>query len=75
MVRAGKGNEMTLLDRFKKDHPDMNPDEAVFGYCPEDFGYNRPNTGCDAIMEPDGEWGGCESCWNQEEADSGGQNP
>ena len=63
---------MTLLDRFKKDHPDMNPDEAVSGYCPEDFGYNRPDIECYAIQTPDGEWAGCEACWNQEEKNEEG---
>ena len=66
---------MTLLDRFKKDHPDLDTDEAVLQFCPEDFGYNRPNMGCDAMITPAGTWAACDACWNQEEADDGGQNP
>ena len=55
---------MTLLDKFKEDHPDTDPDEAVFAFCPEDFGYTRPHEEC--CLAAGYSMSACEHCWAQE---------
>ena len=70
MVRAGKGSKMTILEKFKADHPGMPTEFTVKAFCPEDFGYNRPNAVC--CMTSSMKLSDCEKCWAQEYREEGG---
>lgn len=53
----GGGEIMTYKEKAQQEHPEINPIDLVYFYCPEDLGYNDPDN-CAGLM--------CTKCWDRE---------
>ena len=54
---------MTLLQKFKELHPELNADRTITNNCPEDFKLE------DGISFDECDKMNCTSCWNREYVD------
>ncbi len=55
---------MTLLEKAKQEHPELDEGKIVTWMCPCDFGYEKMEDGCNAAAG-DYEKKTCWECWNR----------
>ena len=56
---------MTLLEKAKQEHPELDEEKLVTWMCPCDFGYEKMEDGCNAAAGDD-EKKTCWECWNRQ---------
>ena len=60
---------MTLLEKAKQEHPELDEEKLITWMCPCDLGYERLPDGCEqegAVQEI------CRECWNRQADAAGG---
>ena len=55
---------MTLLEKAKQEHPELDEDKLVTWMCPCDLGYESMPDGCNQMAASGIE--ACRVCWNRE---------
>lgn len=58
---------MTLLEKCRAEHPELDEEKIVTWMCPCDLGYERLPDGCEQMAVDGAE--ACVRCWNREAGD------
>lgn len=61
---------MTLLEKARQEHPELDEEKLVTWMCPCDLGYEKLDDGCE--RQPANRQYTCWECWNRQADAAGG---
>jgi hypothetical protein len=60
---------VTLLEKCRAEHPELDEEKIITWMCPCDFGYEKLDDGCNSMAASGLEV--CRLCWNREVREDG----